>query len=172
MHDPRLAELPFPFPVVEYRDGAVVLIDQTKLPGELAWREDIETFGEMLQRINLVPVSISYELDPCDQDKARELTLLARDGEYRKAPDEDLNSIVHGLLGFKGRMHLHFSAPVKETVADADELAAIVDKAIVAGLKVFPTQAAAAMKEMDPEAMWRSAVRRRMVLRYWWSCWL
>jgi hypothetical protein len=110
----------------------------------LAWREDIETFGEMLQRINLVPVSISYELDPCDQDKARELTLLARDGEYRKAPDEDLNSIVHGLLGFKGRMHLHFSAPVKETVADADELAAIVDKAIVAGLKVFPTQAAAA----------------------------
>jgi len=110
----------------------------------LAWREDIETFGEMLQRINLVPVSISYELDPCDQDKARELTLLARDGEYRKAPDEDLNSIVHGLLGFKGRMHLHFSAPVKETVADADELAAIVDKAIVAGLQVFPTQAAAA----------------------------
>ncbi len=110
----------------------------------LAWRDDVEQFGEILENINLVPVSISYELDPCDRDKARELTLLERDGEYSKAADEDLNSIVRGLLGFKGRMHLHFSDPIKADVADADELAKLVDRAIVAGLTVFPTQAAAA----------------------------
>jgi hypothetical protein len=112
----------------------------------LAWRDDIEQFGELLEKINLVPVSISYELDPCDRDKARELTLLERDGEYSKQEGEDLNSIVRGLLGFKGRMHLHFSAPVKAEVADADELAAVIDRAIVGGLRVFPTQAAAAQE--------------------------
>lgn len=110
----------------------------------LAWRKDIEVFSEMLDHINLVPVSISYELDPCDRDKARELTILERDGRYAKAPGEDLNSIVRGLLGFKGRVHLHFSPPVKTPVADADELADVIDRAIVGGLRVFPTQAAAA----------------------------
>ncbi len=35
---PITSSLPFPFPVVSWDDGAVVLIDQTLLPAELAWR--------------------------------------------------------------------------------------------------------------------------------------
>lgn len=110
----------------------------------LAWRDDLESFAGLLQKFSIVPVSISYELDPCDLDKAHELAVTARTGEYQKAPDEDLNSIVHGLLGFKGRMHLHFSPPLDAEVEDADALAELIDQAIVAGLRVFPTQAAAA----------------------------
>lgn len=110
----------------------------------LAWRDDLESFAGLLQKFSIVPVSISYELDPCDLDKAHELAVTALTGEYQKAPDEDLNSIVNGLLGFKGRMHLHFSPPLDADVADADALAELIDQAIVAGLRVFPTQVAAA----------------------------
>lgn len=35
---PSAGGLPFPFPTVRWEDGAVVLLDQTRLPGELAWR--------------------------------------------------------------------------------------------------------------------------------------
>jgi len=110
----------------------------------LAWRDEISEFGGLLQKIRMVPVAISYELDPCDRDKAHELTVRAREGAYHKAPEEDLNSIVRGLTGFKGRVHLHFGAPLDGQPADADELALQIDRAIVGGLRVFPTQADAA----------------------------
>jgi len=110
----------------------------------LAWRDDMKVFADLLNLVQIVPVSISYEIDPCDRDKAHELAAKDRDGVYHKAPGEDLNSIVRGLTGFKGRMHLHFSPVCSGTPADADELALLIDKAIVAGLRVFPTQAAAA----------------------------
>ena len=48
-----------------------------------------------LKALNIVPVSISYEWDPCDAMKATEL-LLSRNGAYQKAPDEDLKSVVTG----------------------------------------------------------------------------
>ncbi|MGE0625956.1 MAG: 1-acyl-sn-glycerol-3-phosphate acyltransferase [Pseudomonadales bacterium] len=110
----------------------------------LAWRQDSEAFGDLLERINLVPVAISYELDPCDRLKAHELAVLEREGSYRKAPNEDLTSIIHGLTGYKGRVHVHFGQPVRGDFADSDALAAALDVQIVQGLKVFPTQAAAA----------------------------
>jgi hypothetical protein len=110
----------------------------------LAWREDMTCFADLLKLVAIVPVSISYELDPCDRDKARELAAKDRDGQYHKLPGEDLSSIVRGLTGFKGRMHLHFSPVVSGEPEDADALALMIDRAIVGGLRVFPTQAAAA----------------------------
>ena len=110
----------------------------------LAYRKDVETFTDLLEKIRLVPVSISYELDPCDLQKARELYMLDRYGSYEKAADEDLLSIVAGLTGTKGRVHLHFSEPMHGHFEGSDDLALALDKAIVEGLEVFPTQAWAA----------------------------
>jgi 1-acyl-sn-glycerol-3-phosphate acyltransferase len=110
----------------------------------LAWRKEVETFGALVERISLVPVSISYELDPCDRHKAHELASLQKHGTYTKAPNEDLMSIVTGMTGFKGRVHVHYAPPIRGVFEDADALADEVDRAIVAGLEVFPTQAAAA----------------------------
>ncbi len=110
----------------------------------LAYRKDLETFTELVAKIHLVPVSISYELDPCDRDKAHELAVIERDGVYEKAPDEDLLSIVSGMTGFKGRVHVHFSEPMQGVFEDSDDLALALDRAIVGGLEVFPTQAWAA----------------------------
>ncbi len=48
-----------------------------------------EPFAELVKALNIVPVSISYEFDPCDQAKARELHTRATTGSYAKAPGED-----------------------------------------------------------------------------------
>jgi len=110
----------------------------------LAWRKESDSLGGLLEQINLVPVAISYELDPCDRLKAHELAVMEREGSYRKGPNEDLMSIIRGLTGFKGRVHVHFGQPVRGAFADSDALATALDVQIVRGLKVFPTQAAAA----------------------------
>lgn len=54
----------------------------------LAHRKE-RSFAQMVDRLNIVPVAISYELDPCDRLKARELATLARTGQYEKGPMED-----------------------------------------------------------------------------------
>jgi 1-acyl-sn-glycerol-3-phosphate acyltransferase len=110
----------------------------------LAWRKEAQTFGDLLDKIALVPVSISYELDPCDRRKARELAVIAREGRYQKAANEDLASIIEGMTGFKGRVHVHFSPPMQGQYETADDLASALDREIVRGLKVYPPQAEAA----------------------------
>ena len=110
----------------------------------LAWRKEVDTFGELLNRMNVVPVAISYELDPCDRYKAHELAVLEREGSYEKSGNEDLTQILEGLNGFKGRVHVHFGPPMHGDFDTPEDLARALDVEIVGGLKVFPTQAAAA----------------------------
>jgi 1-acyl-sn-glycerol-3-phosphate acyltransferase len=112
----------------------------------LAWRKDAENFGALMEKLTLVPVSISYELDPCAGRKAHELAVVDRAGSYEKAENEDLASIIEGMTGFKGRVHLHYSEPLKGDFETAEDLATALDRAIVGGLKVYPTQAEAARR--------------------------
>ena len=128
----------------------------------LAWRKEVtEPFG-WLQRVRLVPVSLSYELDPCAAMKARELYLRDRDGEYAKAPDEDFRSIELGILGFKGRVHVHFAPPVEAGFDSAEALAAHVDRTIVGNLVEYPTHrwAAAELAAGGTEEHLRSMTER------------
>lgn len=64
-----------------------------------------------LAELNIVPVAISYEWEPCDVLKTIEL-YERRNGPYTKKPGEDLNSILTGITGQKGRVHLAFCEPV------------------------------------------------------------
>jgi len=113
---------------------------------ELAYRKEAEDFGALVRRIHIVPVAISYELDPCDLRKAHELYVTERFGSYTKPPHEDLQSIVEGMIGFKGRVHIHFAQPILGDFEDADALAAEIDRCIVGGLKIYPTQVSAARR--------------------------
>jgi len=97
-----------------------------------------EPFAEVIRELNLTPVSISYEYDPCDQAKARELYIRATSGSYEKAPGEDDSSIALGITGYKGRVHIHFSAPVSASFEDSKQLALEVDRQILAGYRLFP----------------------------------
>ena len=86
---------------------------------------------------------------------AAELAVISREGSYEKGENEDLASIIEGMTGFKGRVHVHYSAPLSGEFESAEDLAVAVDRAIVGGLKVYPTQAEAArMLELNnvPEA--------------------
>ena len=85
-------------------------------------------FSEAMNRLRIVPVSISYEYDPCDIDKARELETRARTGTYTKAPGEDTEQIMKGLTGFKGHVHVHFGAPIADAPNNAKDLATKIDR--------------------------------------------
>ena len=100
--------------------------------------------GGLGARVGIVPVAITYEIDPCAPRKARELYITAREGCYDKPEGEDLASIVEGMLGFKGRVHLSFGGPVQGDFVDAEALACEIDRRIAASLKVFPTHLQAA----------------------------
>ena len=112
-----------------------------------------EPFGAVIQSLNLSPVSISYEYDPCDQAKARELYIRATTGTYAKAPGEDDVSIAQGITGYKGRVHINFAPPVSEYFEDTKQLAAEIDRQILGGYRLFPAHylAYAQWADADPQ---------------------
>lgn len=61
---------------------------------------------EFFNSLSVVPISISYEKDPNDLLKAKELYLTSMNTEYTKEPKEDLQSIADGITGDKGNVHL------------------------------------------------------------------
>lgn len=87
-------------------------------------------FSDAMNRLNIVPVSISYEFDPCDRAKARELEIRDRTGSYTKGSTEDTDQIVQGITGFKGRVHVHFGTPISQAPDTAGALAAMIDREI------------------------------------------
>ncbi|WP_165957301.1 1-acyl-sn-glycerol-3-phosphate acyltransferase [Pseudomonas sp. H9] len=111
-----------------------------------------EPFGAVIQSLHLSPVSISYEYDPCDQAKARELYIRATTGSYTKAPGEDDISIAQGITGYKGRVHINFAPPVTAFFEDTKQLAAEIDRQILAGYRLFPVHylAYAQWADADP----------------------
>ena len=98
-----------------------------------------ETFQTALQALRIVPVSISYEFDPCAPLKARELAVTERDGQYVKGANEDIHSIATGIMGWKGRVHLHFGAIIEDVPDTPAALAQYIDHHIALGQKVFDT---------------------------------
>ena len=82
------------------------------------------SFEENFNELNIIPLSISYEYEPCDILKAREL-LISRSGKYVKAQGEDINSILTGVKQWKGCVHLNIGSKLKnEELA----VAALCDK--------------------------------------------
>ena len=62
-------------------------------------------FQQNFEELNILPMSISYEIEPCDILKAREL-VISRKHKYVKQEGEDLNSILVGIMQQKGNIHL------------------------------------------------------------------
>lgn len=107
-------------------------------------RERSESFAETMTAMRPVPVSIQYEWDPCDVQKAKELVARARTGRYDKDEDEDTRSILLGLTGFKGRIFVDFGTPVSgDALASADTLAEEIDRQLAAMTEILPVHHAA-----------------------------
>ena len=98
-----------------------------------------EPFDQVLQSLSVVPVSIAYEWDPCDQMKAHELAEKALHGSYTKAPGEDDRSIAMGLTGYKGRVHVAFGQPLGKEITDARQAALEADRQILSSYRLYPS---------------------------------
>ena len=70
-------------------------------------------FVQNFLELNIVPLSISYEYEPCAILKAREI-LISRTQKYVKTENEDLQSIMVGIKQWKGNVHLNFGDPLTE----------------------------------------------------------
>ena len=66
---------------------------------------------ETIRRMNITPLTVSYEIEPCDKLKARELA-ISEHTVYQKQPGEDFNSIKQGIFGQKGRISLAIGKPL------------------------------------------------------------
>ena len=81
-------------------------------------------FKTNFEELNIIPMSISYEYEPCDILKAREL-VISRKHKYVKKEGEDFNSIVTGIMQQKGDIHLNIGKPL---TSEEIEAAALCDK--------------------------------------------
>ncbi len=104
---------------------------------------------QALADLHIVPMSISYEWDPCDLMKVNEL-YLSRSGKYQKAPDEDLSSVVTGIVGNKGHVHLNIGTPITPAeLIPADgthidvHVAQLLENRIQQGYRLHPSNFAA-----------------------------
>lgn len=76
-------------------------------------------FQTNFEELNIIPMSISYEYEPCDIYKAREL-VISRKHKYVKAEGEDFQSIVTGIMQQKGNIHMNIGTPLtSEEIAAA-----------------------------------------------------
>ena len=119
-------------------------------------------FGEYIDHLNIVPVSFSYEWDPCDIDKATELEITEQQGHYKKQAIEDLTAVKKGLFGSKGAVHVHFDnelldGPLKEL--KHLEIAERIDQSIIQNRLTFPVNHAAELALPASSATKSSSIR-------------
>lgn len=102
------------------------------------------TFSELINKMNILPISISYEYDPNDINKGREEVLREHQhGEYEKKKYEDLISMARGLKAQKGRVHLAVGTPLSGEFDTPEDVAREVDRQIHMNYKLWDTNKAA-----------------------------
>ncbi len=104
-----------------------------------------QSLGQYFNALKVVPVSISYELDPNDCLKAIELNALEQNKSYEKSENEDLISIANGINGQKGNVTINVGQPIKSNDIDSYEVVANkISKEINSMYYLHPTNFAAA----------------------------
>ena len=98
--------------------------------------------------LNIFPVAISYEYDPCDFLKAKEFQMKRDDPNYVKIQRDDLLSMETGILNNKGRVHFTLTQPINDQLAALDKdmekneliaaIANIIDKEIYKHYRFYP----------------------------------
>ena len=123
-------------------------ITQVGLLKMLAFGGDTDKF-EYLRTLNILPVSMSYEYDPCDILKVQESIEKENNQNYHKKKDDDLKSMVTGLTGYKGRINITLGHVIDKEFDEImlhdskkerfSSLAATIDEQIQSNIKLWPT---------------------------------
>ncbi|TBR40807.1 1-acyl-sn-glycerol-3-phosphate acyltransferase [Marinomonas agarivorans] len=94
------------------------------------------SFAEAMQKLNIVPVSISYEYDSCDVAKASELYAKSKTGNYEKSEFEDIDSLTQGIVGHKGKVVVTFGDKLTQAFETPEDLVAEVDRQIITNYEI------------------------------------
>ena len=103
--------------------------------------------GGDLRELNIVPMTISYEYDPCDYLKAQEFQQKRDDPKFKKSRQDDLDNMKTGIFGYKGRVVYRAAAPVNTWIDELKdlprkdffaELAHRMDREIHRGYELYP----------------------------------
>ena len=78
--------------------------------------------GGELSELNIVPLTISYEYDPCDYLKAQEFQQKRDNPSFKKSRQDDLDNMRTGIFGYKGRVHYHCAAPINTWIDELKDL--------------------------------------------------
>ncbi len=105
----------------------------------LSTRDSGISVADFFKDVKIVPVSISYEYDPCDSMKALELFRKSTDPAYKKNKNEDLLSISKGISGKKGRVHYAFGSPIDDRCDSEKEMAVRLDTEIQSNYRLWPS---------------------------------
>lgn len=103
---------------------------------------------ESLKALNIVPLSISYEYDPCDFLKAQEFQLKRDIEDFKKSKQDDLINMLTGIQGYKGNVCFRFCSPLNDKI-DAlsesqnrttllQEVADLIDREIYKNYDIYP----------------------------------
>lgn len=111
------------------------------------------SFSNYINWLNIVPVVISYEYNPCDQLIARELHQKKMTGSYQKQPGEDLQSIVTGITGYKGHVHVSFGEVLRGEFPDPETVAATIDQQMIDRYVFHPSNYIAAQELESDRSM-------------------
>ena len=78
--------------------------------------------GGDLRELNIVPLTISYEFDPCDYLKAQEFQQKRDNPAFKKSKQDDLDNMKTGIFGYKGRVTYHCGKPINEWIDELEGL--------------------------------------------------
>lgn len=102
---------------------------------------------DKLRDLNIVPLTISYEFDPCDYLKAQEFQQKRDNPAFKKSKQDDLDNMKTGIFGYKGRVHYRCGSPINTWLDELSDLpktevyAAIahrMDEEIHRGYELYP----------------------------------
>ena len=103
--------------------------------------------GGDLKELNIVPLTISYEFDPCDYLKAQEFQQKRDNPAFKKSRQDDLDNMKTGIFGYKGRVVYRPAAPINTWIDALSELpktewfkalAERMDREIHRGYELYP----------------------------------
>lgn len=103
-------------------------------------------FNKAITDLNIVPISVSYEFEPCDDLKANE-TFISKNSEYVKTKDEDFKSILQGVLQNKGKITVNIGKPINNEISEilkiknknqkVNQIKNVIDKSIYKNYKLY-----------------------------------
>ena len=140
------------------REGRATDSNDLTHPGVLKMLTfDAPDFFEAVKALNICPVSITYEYDPCDYLKAREMQQRRDNPRWRKSKADDLRSMQTGINGFKGRVTYRLTPSINHALeqllqeqSEAKQLnrneqiqlvCNLIDRQIHAGYEIYPHDA-------------------------------